>query len=938
MGLFTNGAAFAQTERPVRSPAATGGRPVRGPAATSNGPSFAIRAKAVYPVTADNAGSIERGVIIVRDGRIEAVGADLDIPPDLRLIDLRDETIVPAFVDAASSLAGAHSGLETISGAYDPLDAFDPYADYTETLSRGTVTVHLDPGGHRLVSGRGAVVKLAGDVDHVVLRSDADIAVNLGVYDPPPWWDVTFYASADVAIEPAKRQRPDSRLGQFLELYERIAGVPDLLDRMQRPLLERGLYDPHALAFARLWSEGALLRIQVREAADIEGALSLLRRTDREGYLVGAGEAEKLNRALIEAGVPVVLRMEQFYREPGANIGGDPTAYAAGLDGAGRTRANKIALSGREGDRDADLSVVAALAMHGGMERDAALAAVTRVPAEILGVADRVGSLAAGKDADFLVLSGPPLGISSHVLRTYANGREVFRAPEPKTMVVKAGTIWVGDGRVLRDASILVENGKIQAIDHRVAHPPFAKVIDAGDTGFISPGFIDGHGHLGLENDQTQASADLSLADTVGVASQEFLRVARAGVTTVMLAAYRVAANGSRVAAVKTWGDDRDDMVVRAVSAMKFSMRGADPQLGPGAIKSVLQAGKAYQEKWDKYAEELKKWEEAQAKGKTTETKAPAVEEKVTESGPDRITGTWSCTLSGGPLPQNVTGTMRLQLSGNRIRGRLTSEMAGDQEAELTGTLDGDKVVLEIDQDTPVGKPRLEATLDREDHMTGAVVIAQFSLNFEATRTDKARPEFEVTRRRKRGKGGRPLPPKVDENLEPVRALLAKTATALVDVRNAAEIRAIVKLFEEFKLPLVLLNAEEASAVADELKKQQVGVVAPPQVVRTRDRVPYNQAADLARRGVPVALQSDAEDAARNLPLMALFGVRQGLGGDAALRALTIDAAKMFRIDDRVGSLEAGKDADILIFTGHPFDAESRLERVIISGREVPEE
>ncbi|MCH7870420.1 MAG: amidohydrolase family protein [Planctomycetes bacterium] len=69
-----------------------------------------------------------------------------------------------------------------------------------------------------------------------------------------------------------------------------------------------------------------------------------------------------------------------------------------------------------------------------------------------------------------------------------------------------------------------------------------------------------------------------------------------------------------------------------------------------------------------------------------------------------------------------------------------------------------------------------------------------------------------------------------------------------------------------------------------------------------------------------------------------MVGVRQGLGGDAALRALTIDAAKMYHVDDRIGSLLPGKDADLLIFTGHPFDADGRLERVIISGREVPNE
>ncbi len=115
-------------------------------------------------------------------------------------------------------------------------------------------------------------------------------------------------------------------------------------------------------------------------------------------------------------------------------------------------------------------------------------------------------------------------------------------------------------------------------------------------------------------------------------------------------------------------------------------------------------------------------------------------------------------------------------------------------------------------------------------------------------------------------------------------------------------------------------------------------MIVPPQVVRTRAGRPYNQAADLARQGIRVALQSDSEDGARDLPLVGLFAVREGLGGDAALRALTIDAAQMYKLDDRVGSLEVGKDADVLIFDGHPFDAGSRLQRVIVGGREVPDE
>jgi imidazolonepropionase-like amidohydrolase len=138
----------------------------------------------------------------------------------------------------------------------------------------------------------------------------------------------------------------------------------------------------------------------------------------------------------------------------------------------------------------------------------------------------------------------------------------------------------------------------------------------------------------------------------------------------------------------------------------------------------------------------------------------------------------------------------------------------------------------------------------------------------------------------------------------------------------------------------VLLGAPDAADVAERLaaRKDQVGIVVSPEMERTRDRKRYQPAVDLSRQGLHVALQSDSEDGARALPLMGLFAVEEGMGGDAALKALTIDAARMYKLDDRIGSLAAGKDGDVLLFSGYPFDADSRLERVIVGGREVPDE
>jgi hypothetical protein len=451
--------------------------------------SFVVRAKSIYPATPEQPGPIEDGLVVVRDGRIVAVGRNLAVPPDLRLIDLRDEIVCPGLVSTGGALVGPHAGPESVSGAYRALDAFDTYDDYTEVLARGTTTAHLSPGEHRLVSGVGAVVKLAGPPHERTLRPAADLTITLGVFDPPLLFKPPFYASSDVPIEPARRQRPDSRLGQFLELEEQIAAVAGGTPPAK--------FDIHAYAFAEAWNAQLPLRIEVRRAVDIEGALGFIHRLQagatagRAAYLVGLTEIDRaLAGSALHLDLPCVCRVERGYRSPGANVGSDPEALEPELEAAARLAQMapdvRLALAGEAGDRREDLRMAAILAVHGGLPPERALAAITRVPAEILGVDGRVGSLAPGKDADLLVLSGAPLDINSFVRQAYVGGQLVFTAPEPRDLyraasqpaaepppplVIRAGTIWVGDGTLLRDGSLLIENGKIQAVGQRVPHP-----------------------------------------------------------------------------------------------------------------------------------------------------------------------------------------------------------------------------------------------------------------------------------------------------------------------------------------------------------------------------------------------------------------------------------------------------------------------------------
>ncbi len=101
------------------------------------------------------------------------------------------------------------------------------------------------------------------------------------------------------------------------------------------------------------------------------------------------------------------------------------------------------------------------------------------------------------------------------------------------------------------------------------------------------------------------------------------------------------------------------------------------------------------------------------------------------------------------------------------------------------------------------------------------------------------------------------------------------------------------------------------------------------------NRKDYAAAVDLATAGIPVAFQSNAEDAARHLRTRATGDIRRGMDMTAALRALTGGAARMLRCDDEIGVLKPGRRGDLLIFDGPPLEPTSRLQRVIINGKEV---
>lgn len=900
------------------------------PAAASDD-AYAVRAGRIIPVSPDLPHEIKNGVIIVRAGKIAEIGADITIPLGMRTIDMPDATIMPGMIAATSDLAGNHAGDQSVAAGYRAIDAFDRYASYAHLLEGGITTVHLNPGQHRLMTGRGAVVRLGGDPDSRVIRETTDLTVNLGepALEPPMIRERLVPPASDQQITPDQPQRPTARMSQMLALTEAVESA----------MRDDGKHDFHREALAAALANDVPLRIHAHRATDTLAAISFLDTYQRKGYLVGGAEATKVVERIAAANLPLVYTVPSSFRRPGDDIGVDPTAIEPDVRDLVNLGELELALTVESGESLADLRLAAGLALRAGLDEQRIIEAITLVPARILGVDDRVGSLVPGKDADLLVLSDRPLATSSHVQRVYVGGKLVFRARPPSdALVVRAGTIWLGPNEYLHDGSVLVEDGKIVEVGRRVAHPPHARVIDAGPDGFLAPGLIDARGHLGLRGDRSSLSPQLTLARLIGLPDAPERRVARSGVTTVMMTPYDLSSSGSQISAIRTAGGTRESRVVRTTAGVAFDLSGVDPTGIAGRLHPRLEAGRNYVQQWQEYEEKLAEWKKAKEEGEDIEAEPEVVEEEVEETEDDPLSGIWSVTLSGGPMPEPANGRVAVRLDGSQFEGQVIEPPAAQEVDHLiVGTLDGSSVTGRIEVDTGgMGYPTIEATLTDES-ITGSVGVAGISVNLVGERVEKGvAADMVIRRRRVRDEEGRPVPPPVDESLEPIRAVLEEQIPLTIEVRTAAQVRAVLDaLTDENEVPFVLVGAEESIVHAEELRNRNVGVVLPPEVIRTVNRKRHIDSIEYARHGISFAFQSAAEDGARTLPHVGLFSVERGLSAERALAAMTIDAAKLFKLEDRIGSIAPGRDADIVIYSGHPFDVGSTIHHVIINGEDV---
>lgn len=903
--------------------------------------------------------------LVVRGGKVEAVVADpAALPPLAEVADLGDAVIVPGLVAADSRLAGSEppppQGLRALGAQRRALDDFDPFADTSAALSRGVTAVYLPPPRRLLVGGRGAVVKTAGE--RRVLAAAADLRVSLEpeAFNPAPYFRPPIPPTSEQPLEPAAVQPPSSRAGALLVLRETAEAARAGGEAAS---------DPHLLALREFLRSGQSLRVAAGAAGEVEGALAVADDWKVPLVVEGGGEAAALAERVGRARAAVVFRVPLFRSL--ADMG--PRWRPPAPDALRRLRdagASVAVVPGPEASWPLLLEAASA-AVGLGLSEAEALAAVTSAAAAALGVDGRVGSLQAGHDADFVVLSGPPLDPATTVARVYVDGKRAWSAPRgaAEAVVVRAGTLWPGEGPPLRGgAEVLLRDGKVEAAGARVPHPPGARVVDAGPEAHITPGFVDLRSSLGLGNQAPDPQVTLGLLGAGSRLREEFLQVARAGVTSALVAPRNIPAEGARVQVLKTAAGVVEQAYHGEREIVLFSVTGGDHAARGEELQRLLERGKSYFEQWEKWRGEHKKWEEAKAakeasdreaaeaalrerlaQGRKEEPKKEEKEEKK-EEGPkveeapkevDPINGLWQAEVQDPRLgPEAITLQGRLRHEGSRLKGVFSSPDVPDQQSvELDGTWDAAAKTMRFEISTQMGRVTIQGQVDAPDHMQVRVELHGFgAVDFEAVRIEVEEAGAAPALVRGRRKDDELQPPKRDWKLEGLRALFEKRGVALVAAERADEIRTAVEVFGGFALPLHILGGGEAGDVAELLRERGVGVVVGPSLVRRERNADVVPAAELRSRGLLVGFQSAAAGGAARLPDTLALAARYGLGADQALEGLTAHAARLLGLEGSLGRVAPGCDGDVVVHSGPPLDLRSRVLHVFVNGREVPRE
>jgi imidazolonepropionase-like amidohydrolase len=389
---------------------------------------IAITNAKVYPVSS---APIQNGTVLIRDGKIVAVGANVTIPANAQRIDASGKWVTPGLVNAGTQLGlvevgqvsdtrnATARGRNNISAAFTVWEGLNTQSVLIAPARReGVTNVVIVPGGQNLVSGQAAILTLVdGMPTDMVMRTP--VAMVAQVQSPE---GAGTTARGELMV----------RLRELLEDTKAYMRNRAAYERAETREFAASRLDLQAMIPV---VEGRLpLLISADKATDIDAALRLAKENDLKIMIGGGAEAWMVADKLAAARVPVLTGAMN-------NIPGSFTQLGTNQENAGllrRAGVTVIVIGNGPGDEESfnvrNIKQEAGNAVAYGMSWDDALRAVTLTPAEVFGVADRIGSLQAGRDANVVIWSGDPFEFTTVPEHVFVRGREYLQ-PDRQQML-----------------------------------------------------------------------------------------------------------------------------------------------------------------------------------------------------------------------------------------------------------------------------------------------------------------------------------------------------------------------------------------------------------------------------------------------------------------------------------------------------------------------
>jgi imidazolonepropionase-like amidohydrolase len=870
--------------------------------------------------------------LLVRDGRIEALGTDLALPDGVTEVDVSGRWIAPGVLDAHAHIAirgGVNEWTRNVTPEVTIEDEVDPDdVGIYRALAGGTTSARLLHGSANAIGGRHEVVKLRWGVDAPdMVFEGAPRGVKFALGENPRqanWGDGDRFpktrmgvaSSLRRAFEDARRYqdswsrfsesesagldpdppRRDLRLEALVGILVGEIAVHSHCYRAHEIVMLMAVAEEYGFKIATF--QHVLEGYKVAREIAAHGGLGASTFIDWWGFKFEAYDAIPYNPALVhEAGVMMSINSDS-------------------------------------GDHIRRLNLEAAKAVkYGGVPEDDALAMVTLTPATQLGVDDRVGSIEEGKDADLAVYSGHPFDTRSRVVMTLVDGEVHFERSDGRydaweaelASRIAAGRramASVGDDvpgaepprmAEARNRDVGADALMALALPDRGTGAPSSPTRPAPGAIALVGGrvhtMVRVDGELLVHDPGTVLMKDGRLADVLeGAPPADWLE--RDGYTVVDVSGREI------------WPgmiDAGSTVGLGEISMVKQSMDTSEP----GRDQADMRASTA----WHPASEAIPV---ARVNGITSSLVVPGGNGIMGQSALMALEG-WTVDEAlvddGAALHVSVPWVDR-----HDDDAALSAELRAEQYEScdhLTGGSHGghDVLVPAFVREAGAGggdDDKLHEDIAKAwDHLTTVMADAREYARRAAVARD----------------AGTALPPH-DPRLEAIAPFALGEGKVHFHCDGASQIADALDFADREGLDAVIVGGRDAWKVADRLALSGVPVIVGPVLGMPSGRhglydSTYANAGMLQRAGVPVAFRTAGAHNVRNLPYNAAMAVAYGLDEDAAMEGLTAGAAEILGQADELGRLSAGLRADVVVTDGSPLQIRTRIEAVYIGGRDV---